>query len=382
MHVYLDHNATTPMAPGVVDVMVEVMRTVGGNPNSVHRAGVEARYVIEKARRSLARMLGIPDPGLLVYTSGGSEANNLALRGAAFAARRRGSGRHIIVSAAEHKAVLDTARALEALHGFELSIAPVDNKARIDMEALAALLRRDTILVSVIAANNEVGTLNDIPALARLVHERSGALFHTDAVQWIGRLPLNVEEWGADLVTLAAHKMHGPKGIGALYRRHGVELEPQITGGSQEGGLRAGTENPSLVAGFTEALRLALENQVGECRRLEELRELFWRELADAVPGIVRNSPAGGCLANTLNVSVPGLAGQRVVAELDRAGFAVSAGSACTSTGETTSHVVTAMGADEARAAGTIRISLGGSTGPEHAKAFARAVADVSARFQ
>lgn len=382
MHVYLDHNATTPMAPGVVDVMTDVLRNVGGNPNSVHRSGIEARYLIEKARRSLGKMLGVSDPGSLVYTSGGSEANNLALRGAALAARRRGSGRHIIVGAAEHKAVLDTARALADLYDFELAIAPVDSEARIDTEALAELLRPDTILVSIIAANNEVGTLNDIPALARLIHQRSSALFHTDAVQWIGRLPLNLETWGADLVTLAAHKMHGPKGIGALYRRAGVELEPQITGGSQEGGLRAGTENPAMIAAFTESLRLALESQAGESSRLEELRELFWNEMADAIPGIIRNSPARDCLPNTLNVSVPGLAGQRLVAELDRAGFAVSAGSACTSTGETTSHVVAAMGADKDRAVGTIRISLGATTEPAHAKAFARALAKVSSSLR
>lgn len=379
---YFDHNASTPPRPEVLRVMVEAMQENFGNPNSTHRHGVAARYAVEKARRVIARAIIAPSPETIIFTGGGSEANALALRGAAFAARRRGSGNHLIVAAAEHKAVLDAAIALRDLHGFALTLLEVDPFARANAELLRKALRKETILVSIMMANNEVGSLNPIHELATVTHEHSSALFHTDAIQCLGRVPLDVAALDIDMLTLSAHKCHGPKGVGALYRRSSVELDPLVIGGGQEFGLRAGTENVAGIVGFAEAARLAVHELPAEAPRLSQLRESLWEAIIAQVPSVLRNSPSEHCLPNTLHISLPGCESRRLVAELNHLGFSCSSGSACTSTGAELSHVLLATGADEARAAGALRLSLGRDTTDTEVRAFAVALPAACAASQ
>ncbi len=347
------------MAPSVVEVVTRVMATEYGNPNSTHRLGVMARYSIEKARRSIARLLGTGDPESLVFTGGGSEADNLALRGVAFAARNSERGNHMITSAAEHKAVLDTAKALRDDHGFELTILPVDEFGRPRTADLRAALRSDTVLVSLMWANNETGAISPVAEFAEIIAAHRTARFHCDAIQAVGKLPVDLGALPIDLLSLSAHKFHGPKGIGALYARPELDLQPLVTGGGQESGRRAGTENTAAVAGMAEALKLAAGEAEETGARLRGFREALWRGIAGACPSAVRNSPKEDCLPGTLHVSVPGVDSRKLVAALDKRGYACSSGSACTSTGTEASHVLLAMGANEERAAGSLRISLG-----------------------
>jgi len=296
-------------------MMTGAMREGFGNPSSPHRYGAAARYVMEKARRSLARGLGGVPPEALVFTSGGSESNNLALRGVVQESLRQGRGNHVIVSAAEHLAVLETVQDLAAQLPLRLTILDVDGNGRVDPEALKKALRTETILVSVIAANNETGGLNDIRLLAEVTHQHSHAAFHTDAVQWFGRLPLSLKEWGADFVTLAAHKCGGPKGIGALYVRTADRLSRQISGGRQENGLRAGTENSAFVAGMAAALKLNTERFEKGNPRMIHLREGLWKRIQGDFPKAVRNTPVDGeaTLPNTMNFSLPGADSARLI---------------------------------------------------------------------
>lgn len=372
---YFDWNATAPLRPEVAEAMAEAWRAAPGNPSSLHRHGVEARFRLEKARRQIARMLGTA-PECLLFTGGGSEAINLALRGAAFAMRREQRGNRIATSAADHRAVLDTCRALAHFHRFALSIVPVDAEARVSAEALGAHLGLDTGLVSLLLANNEVGSLNFSEVHSRTVRDHAPrAVLHLDAIQALGKMPLAVESLGADLVSFAAHKVGGPRSVGLLWRRPGVSLEPQLTGGGQEQGLRAGTEDVAGAVGFARALELALSDLAASMERLEILREALWEHLRAALPGAIRNSPAHDALANTLNVSFPGVPSRAMVQELDRRGFAVSSGSACSSEGGAPSHVMLAMTSDEARAASAIRFSLGGGVTAAEIEELAQACA-------
>lgn len=371
---YFDHNATTPVREEVVQVMAATMVEAYGNPNSIHRAGVAARYAIEKARRLVARAINARRPEHLTFTGGGSEANNLALRGVCLAAKRRGRGNHLIVSGVEHKAVLDPAKDLDGLYGIDLTILPVDRHGRVEPSELQAALRPSTILVSIMMANNEVGSINPIRELAALTHKKSSALFHTDAIQCLGRIPIDVQTLGVDLLSLSAHKCGGPKGVGALHHRDGIELEGQITGGGQEFGLRSGTENVAGIVGFGEAAQLAVQSRDTTSTRLYQIRELLWGAIAAQVPGVVRNSPIEECLPNTLHLSIPGCESRRLVMELDRLGFACSSGSACTSSGTELSHVLVAMGFDDDRAGGALRLSLGPEVQEADALAFAPAL--------
>ena len=377
MAVYLDHNSTSPPRREVVEAMAEAHATAWGNASSPHSVGAAARYAIEKARRRLAKLIGAASPEEIVFTSGASEANNLALRGVCFAARRRGSGNHLIVSATEHKAVLDTAFDLRERHGFELTILPVGASARVRVQELRGALRPTTVLVSIIAANNEVGSINPIRAFADVVHDQSRARFHTDAVQLLGREPLNVVALGADLVSLNGHKIGGPKGAGALYRREGVEIDAQISGGGQEQGLRAGTEDAPSIVGFVCAAELAVGEQSALADSWGELRGELWRLIQQVAPNARRNSPESDSLLNTLHVSFVGIEGSRLVMEMDRAGVAISAGSACSTGNAAPSHVLLAMGLDEATARGGVRFSMGPTITREDVAEAARVLEQV-----
>jgi len=356
---YFDYNATTPPLNAVVEAMTSAMRNEFGNASSQHSGGVEARYRIEKDRRFLAGHLGC-EPEELVFTSGGTEGNNLALRGAAFHARRTLGRDRLAVSATEHKAVLDCAHDLETCHGFALDMIPVDREGFLKIEELGQYIGRQTAVVSVIGANNEIGSLNDLEAISREIRNVDPSIvIHSDLSQALGKIPVDLSSSDIDIATFCAHKLYGPKGIGAVYIRKGVTLEPQITGGGQESGRRAGSEDVASIHGFRVAAEEASNSLSEEMRRLMELRENLWEKLFRRFPSAVRNSPREECLPNTLNVSFPGFPSQQLVRELDQAGIYASAGSACTSGGEETSHVLQAIGAEQRVAESALRLSLG-----------------------
>ena len=352
--VYLDHNATTPPDPEVVDAMLPFLREGFGNASSVHGRGVAARDAVEGARRRLAQVLGCT-ARRLVFTGGGSEANNLAINGLLAARSRPG---HVITSAVEHPAVLRTCRALER-DGHSVTVLPVDARGRVAVDDLRAALRPDTVLVSVMVANNEVGTIQPIGELARVAHER-GALFHADAVQALGKVPLEVEALGVDLLSVSSHKVHGPQGVGALYLGRGVELAPLVDGGEQERGLRAGTENVAGIVGFGRAVELAHRRLLaGDMERVAALRDLLEQGVLSRIDGARVNGDVEGRLPNTSNLVLPGLRGESLVLTLDRHGLAFSSGSACKSGNPDPSAALLAMGLSEEDAHCAVRFSLG-----------------------
>ncbi|WP_225823497.1 cysteine desulfurase family protein [Streptomyces naphthomycinicus] len=353
--VYLDHNATTPVDPRVAEAMTPYLTRYFGNPSSSHSYGAEPRRALAEARALVAALIGAR-PAEIVFTASGSEANLLALRGAVLASGR--SRPHMITQATEHPAVLETARALRRLHGARVTVLPVDGDGLVDPGALAAALTEETVLVSVMAANNETGALQPVTELARLARAH-GALFHCDAAQAAGKIPLDVREPDVDLLTVVGHKMYAPKGIAALYVRDGVRLEPVVHGGGQEKGLRAGTENVALAVGLGVAARLAGEELAeGAPARTAALRDDLHRRLTAALPGRVRlNGPENRRLPNTLHVSVEGALGHELLDAADE--IAASTGSACHSGRHSPSPVLTAMGLARDRALGALRLSLG-----------------------
>lgn len=353
--VYLDYNATTPVDPRVVDAMMPHLGRHFGNPSSSHSYGGQPRHALDQARAQVAALIGAR-PDEILFTGSGSEADNLALRGAVLPA---GSDRpHVITQVTEHPAVLETCRALERLHGVEVTYLPVDGDGLVGPSALAAALTERTVLVSVMAANNETGALQPVAELARITRAH-GAFFHCDAAQAAGKIPLDVRELGVDLLTVVGHKMYAPKGIAALYVRDGAQLEPLVYGGGQEHGLRAGTENVALAVALGTAAELAAaELADGTPARIAALRDGLRRRLADALPGRVHlNGPDRERLPNTLNVSIDGVLGHELLAAAP--GIAASTGSACHSGTHTPSPVLTAMGLDADRALGALRLSLG-----------------------
>jgi cysteine desulfurase NifS len=353
--VYLDHNATTPVAPEVREAMLPFLGEECGNPSSIHATGNRARTALEAARRVVAQGLNCT-ARRIVFTGGGSEADNLAIVGLA-----RASGcsrRHLIASSIEHPAVLAPCRALAA-EGFELTLLPVNREGVVEPDSLRGAIRPDTLLVSVMLANNETGALQPVRELARVAHEH-GALFHSDAVQGFGKLPIDVEDLGVDLLAVSAHKLHGPKGVGALYVRRDVPLEPLVKGGSQERGMRAGTENLPGIAGFGRAVELAVNRLHGdEQARVARLRDRLEEGIASLIPGAHRNGPQQERLPNTLSMTLPELRGESLVLFLDRKGIAFSSGSACKSGNPDPSHALLAMGLTPQEAHCSVRFSLG-----------------------
>jgi cysteine desulfurase NifS len=352
-HVYLDHNATTPVATEVVDAMLPLLREQWGNPSSIHAMGSAARDHVESARRIVAEMLNCT-ARRIVFTSGGSEANNLAIMGLA----RRGKPGHIVTSAVEHPAVLAACRALER-EGHRLTVLPVDRAGLVAPARLKAALCRDTRLVSIMAANNEVGTVQPIRALADIAHDH-GVPLHCDAVQALGKIHVDVEAWGVDLLSVSSHKVHGPKGVGALFVRKGMALAPLIEGGGQEHGLRSGTENVPGIVGFGRACELARRRLLrGDLRKVAALRDALEQGVLERVEGSFRNGPERARLPNTCNVTLPGIRGESLVLHLDRKGICFSSGSACKSGNPAPSHALMAMGLSEELAHCAVRFSLG-----------------------
>jgi cysteine desulfurase len=353
--VYLDYNATTPVDPRVAEAMWPYLTDFFGNPSSNHPYADTPRRALAAARAQVVDLLGA-GPGEIVFTGSGSEADLLALRGAVLASGRPRP--HVITQATEHPAVLETCRALERLHGARVTVLRVDADGLVAPAALAAALTKDTVLVSVMAANNETGALQPITELAALAHER-GALFHCDAAQAAGKIPLHVGELGVDLLTIVGHKMYAPKGAAALYVRDGVRLEPVVYGGGQERGLRAGTENVALAVALGAAAQLAAaEFADGAPARIAALRDDLHQRLIESLPGRVHlNGPQKSRLPNTLNVSIDGVLGHQLLAAVGQ--IAASTGSACHSGTHTASPVLTAMGLAPDHALGALRLSLG-----------------------
>ena len=353
--VYLDYNATTFVAPDVREAMLPFFSATGGNPSSIHSAGNLARAAVDVARRIIAQGLNCT-ARRVVFTGGGSEADNLAILGLARASD--GSRRHLITSSIEHPAVLAPFHALAA-DGFDLSVLPVNRNGVVEPESLIEVISPDTLLVSVMLANNETGALQPVRELAAIAHEH-GAVFHTDAVQAFGKIPVDVEELGVDLLAVSAHKLHGPKGVGVLYVRKGLQLDPLIKGGGQEHGMRSGTENVPGIVGFGKAVELALRGlNSGEPGRVARLRDRLEAGIHELISGARRNGPERERLPNTLNMTLPEIRGESLVLFLDRKGIAFSSGSACKSGNPDPSHALLAMGLTPAEAHCSVRFSLG-----------------------
>jgi len=363
--IYFDHAATTPLDRRVLEAMLPVYEGAWGNPSSIYAEGRQARQALEAARRDVAQALNAR-PNDIIFTSGGSEADNLAIRGAAFGAARR--GRHIITSAIEHHAVLHTVEQLER-EGFEATYLPVDGEGFVAVDDLAKALRPDTTVVSIMYANNEVGTVEPIGDLVQAVkaYDRH-IVFHTDAVQAAGALELDVEALGVDMLSLAAHKIYGPKGVGALYVRPRTPFVGQLLGGSQERNRRAGTENVAGAVGFATALRLAQAEREDNSARLCEMRDRLMAELPLRAPGLritgpgisPRAEPRGiARLPNSFSCCLEGVEGESVLIQLDLNGISASSGSACTTGSLEPSHVLTAMGVPPDIARSSLRITLG-----------------------
>jgi cysteine desulfurase len=353
--IYLDHNATTPLLPAVIDRMTAVLKEEFGNPSSVHHFGQQAKAAVDDARSEVAELIGA-DPSEVLFTSGGTEGDNIAIRGAAEALEATGR-RHLVASAIEHEAVLNTLKAL-ARRGWQTTLLPVDQSGVVSPAALREALTDRTVLVSVMHANNEIGTIQPVAELARLAHER-GALFHTDAVQSAGKIPVNVKALGVDLLSVSAHKFYGPKGVGALWIRRGLRVLPLLTGGRQERSRRAGTENVPGIVGLGVAATIAAGKMESEGSRLGALRDRLEAGILRAVPGTAVNGSPDHRVPNTTNISFDRIEAESLLIALDLEGVAVSTGSACSSGTLEPSHVLKAMGFNAHRTQNSIRFSLG-----------------------
>ncbi|MCC7416934.1 MAG: cysteine desulfurase [Acidobacteria bacterium] len=353
--IYFDYNATTPLSPGAIEAVTATMRDQFGNASSVHRFGQQAKARLDEARSEVAALAGA-DPSEIVFTSGGTEADNFAIRGAADAAEPTGR-RHLVASAIEHEAVLNTLRAL-ARRGWAVTLLPVDQSGIVDPARLRDAITSETSLVSVMHANNEIGTIQPIAELAAIAREH-GALMHTDAVQSGGKLPLDARALGVDLLSLSAHKFNGPKGAGALFVRRGTRMLPILTGGKHERNRRAGTENVPAIAGMGVAAAEARGKLAAESVRLAALRDRLETGVLAAVPGTAVNGDPARRVPNTTNISFDRVEAESLLIALDLEGIAVSTGSACSSGTLEPSHVLRAMGLPPHRTQNSLRFSLG-----------------------
>ena len=371
--IYLDYNATTPVDERVASAMLPYLHTHFGNPSSLHRYGTIARQAVETARRQVAGLIGC-QPGEIFFTSGGTESNNLAIRGAAFSLHHRGS--HIITSAVEHPAVINVFRWLET-QGFRLTILAVDTYGMIDLHELDDAILPDTILISIMHANNEVGTLQPVRQVSEIARKHQ-ILVHTDAAQSVGKIPVKINDLGVDFLSIAGHKLYAPKGVGALYIRQGISIPPLVIGASQENGLRPGTENVLEIVGLGAACEVAGEKLEQEANRLQQLSLQFRKELEDFLgnEGMRINGHPLHRLPNTLSASFLGVKANALLEELDEE-IAASAGAACHADSVDISPVLKAMNIQEDWAKGTIRLSLGRNTTPADIHQAARAISSA-----
>ncbi|HCV44320.1 MAG TPA: cysteine desulfurase NifS [Bacteroidetes bacterium] len=363
--IYLDHTATTPLDPRVLAAMTPYFSSTFGNASSVHWFGQQAKIALERARAAIAQAIGA-QPGEVFFTSGGTESDNFAIKGVAYAAKKKGKN-HLITSKAEHHAVLEPCEHLTE-NGFVLDSLSVDGKGLVAPEHVKNAINDSTCLVSTMHANNEVGSISPLQEVSRIARER-GVPVHTDAVQSLGKIPVNVDELGVDLMTISAHKLYGPKGIGALYIRRGTGIEPLLQGGGQERGKRPGTENVPLAVGFAKAVELAVGEMKEESKRLASLRDALEMRIRDECPKVIINGHPTNRLPHILNISFDStkisLEGDVLLMNMDLRGIAVSSGSACTSGSVQPSHVLLAMGRDEKTAKASLRFAFGRSNVPE-----------------
>lgn len=359
--IYLDHNATTPVDPAVVEAMLPYLGDRFGNASSVHQFGRAAKVALERSREQIAAFINC-DPSEIMFTSGGTESDNLAVMGVAYANRERRN--HLVVGAAEHHAVFESAEFLHRNERFDLDLLPVDREGASSPQALAELVTDRTALVSVMLANNETGAIQDIRALAQVARER-GALMHTDAVQAIGKINVDVKDLDVDLLSLTGHKIYGPKGIGALFVKQGVRIRPLFYGGSHEKKRRPGTENVAGAVGLAKALEIASQRMKQDEDSLRKLTNYFIDAVLGRIPDTILNSPRANRLPQTANISFKGVQGEPIILSLDMENIAVASGSACTSGATEPSHVLTAMGIPPEIALGAIRFSLGRTTTKE-----------------
>lgn len=352
--IYLDHNATTPLNSEVADEVCRCLREDFGNPQTLYSFGKDARKLVHDSRETVASLIGAKREEI-IFTSGGTESDNMAVRGVAYGNVNK--GRHVISSSIEHHAVLESCRALEK-EGFEVTYLPVDENGVVRLDELQKAIRPDTTLISIMHANNETGTIQPVSELGRIAREK-GVLFHTDTVQTFGKVKINVDEMNIDLLSASAHKLHGPKGIGALYIRKGVRLKNLIFGGHQERKMRPGTHNVPGIVGLGKAAEIAARDMEGEGNKVLRLRERLWEGIIAGVPHIRLNGHPPERLNNTLNVSFEFVEGESLILSLDDQGICVASGSACTSDSLEPSHVLLAMGLSPEIAHGSLRFSLG-----------------------
>ena len=375
--IYLDHAATTPVDPRVADAMAAVYRDANGNPSSIHAEGRRARALVDEARDRVAAAIDA-DPAEIIFTSGGTEADNLAVRGTVHALRAKGD--HVVTTAIEHHAVLDTVHELER-DGVRATIVPVDRHGMVDPDDIARAITERTVLVSVMHANNEIGTVEPIAAIGRICRER-GVVFHSDAVQTVGALAVDVRRIPFDLLSLNAHKFYGPKGVGALYVRTGTPFARMQTGGGQERDRRAGTENVAGVVGMGLALEIATRERPTESPRLAALRDRLLAGLRERVPDLVLNGHPTDRLPNNASICVRGVQGESLIVALDLAGIAASSGAACTTGSLEPSHVLLAIGLSREVAQGSLRLTLGRATTDEHIDVVLEELPKIASRLR
>ena len=381
MRSYFDHNATTPPDPAVIEAVARALAEDFGNASSVHHFGQRAKALLDEARSAVAELVGA-EPAEVVFTSGGTEADNMALRGAAEATEAAGAAgrRHIITSSIEHEAVLNTVKAL-GKRGWTATLLPVDSSGIVSPSSLAAAMTRETAIVSIMHANNEIGTVQPIADLAAIAHEH-GALFHTDAVQSVAKIPVDVRALGVDMLALSAHKFNGPKGAGALWVRRGVRLVSTMTGGKHERNRRGGTENVPGLAGLGVAARLAGRKLTVDAARIAALRDRLERGILASVAGTVVNGATDRRVPNTTNISFDGVEAESLLIALDLEGFAVSTGSACSSGTLEPSHVLRAMGLASHRTQNSIRFSLGAGNDEKQVDALLQKMPSVVSKLR
>lgn len=370
--IYLDHAATTPVSGTVLKAMLPFFTECAGNASAVYGTGREARKAVESARKQVAAAIGAESREIL-FTGGGSESDNLAVKGTAFALKER--GRHIVTTAIEHPAVINTCRWLEK-QGFEVTYVKPDREGRIFPGQIREAIRKDTILISVMAANNEIGTIEPVAEIGQIAKEY-GILFHTDAVQAVGAIPVDVNEWNADLLSISAHKFSGPKGMGALFIRRGTRIDPLIHGGEQERGLRAGTENVAGIVGMGRAVEEAADHMAENASVSSLLRNRLAEGILSTVPSAYLNGPKEGRLPNNCSVRFSGIDGEALLLRLDLAGIAGSAGSACTAGSREISHVLKAIELSDEEAKSSLRLTVGPENTQEEIDEAVKAVREI-----
>ena len=380
MSVYLDYAATTPLDDMVLERMLPYLKEEFGNPSSVHVWGQRAEWAVEEAREAVARGLGCRT-GELIFTSGGSESDNLALRGAAFGAREARGADHLLISPVEHEAVRKTALDLASTHGFDVEWLTIDKYGRVDPDDLRRSIQSNTALVSVIYGNNEIGTVNPISELAAVCRDLEVA-FHSDALQATSQLPTRVGSLGVDLLSIGAHKFYGPKGVGALYVRQGLPLQAAQSGGPQEHGLRAGTHNVPLIVGLGHAHEIAMDRQASDARRFKRLRDDLIQAVVDRVPHAQVTGHRAERLPNHASFVFDGVDGNALLSALDLAGYACSSGSACKTGDPEPSEVLTALGLDRGSALGSLRVTVGRQTTETEIKGFVDALPEAIASLR